>query len=379
MVAGCCAAALPLALLVPGLRPRDWLLRDYRSQLMNASPEQRRVVLREIAEHHDMDGLPLMVQVMCNGDDTAGATAHAILCGLLLRWESWPLEKATPRYARLAELLAKQHPAKGRRAHQRRHELAARLLLCRAVQAASNATQIMLHCEHVLRQPLPAGSDIADLRDAPADEAITYEIANLADNRGAVGTPEPVPIDAPPRLSATDCTEAPALQPAIAGARPNLEPEPEGSNRAFRDRADAPASPHSAIVEPMPLPVMERRWIELGDREVIDELTGPDAAQAFAELQRRGYNAQHLELARLVVHPDRAQRLAMIDVLLQLASVDPRPWLIWLTRDEDPAVRKAAIAVIATSNDPQLRAQLQQVERDETDPEILRFVRRINR
>jgi hypothetical protein len=60
-----------------------------------------------------------------------------------------------------------------------------------------------------------------------------------------------------------------------------------------------------------------------------------------------------------------------------MAAVDPRPWLVWLTADEDPLVRKAAVAVIATSNDPRLRAQLQQREQIESDPEVLRLVRRV--
>jgi hypothetical protein len=104
----------------------------------------------------------------------------------------------------------------------------------------------------------------------------------------------------------------------------------------------------------------------------------PRAVEAAAsELRQRGYTPLRIELAKQLVSPDPRVRLALVETLLRTGAFDPRLWLIWLTRDEDPAVRRAAIAVIATSNDPALRAQLEACEQEESDPEVLRFVRRV--
>lgn len=117
---------------------------------------------------------------------------------------------------------------------------------------------------------------------------------------------------------------------------------------------------------------------ELADRQVMQLLVDEDkqkADDAARELQRRGYRDAHLGLARMLVGPDVDSRLALIEALPRARGIDPNPWLLWLSRDVDPRVRKAAMAVMATSSDPRLIAQLKAREKDETNPDVLQFLR----
>jgi hypothetical protein len=119
---------------------------------------------------------------------------------------------------------------------------------------------------------------------------------------------------------------------------------------------------------------------QLPDVEVMCQLHSSVAVQAEAakaELQRRGYEAVHLQLARRLVDPDPEVRRRLAEALPQVAAVDVRPWLLWLTRDEEPQVRQAAITIIATSADPALRRRLRELAGEETDPDVLRVVRRV--
>ena len=106
----------------------------------------------------------------------------------------------------------------------------------------------------------------------------------------------------------------------------------------------------------------------------------PHAAQrAVEELGRRGFRPRDLRLAERLVHPDPAIRLELASSLPQLAGIDSRPWLIWLSSDPDARVRRSAISIIATGDDPALFDHLRQVEQLETDEEVLRLIRRVLR
>jgi len=79
-----------------------------------------------------------------------------------------------------------------------------------------------------------------------------------------------------------------------------------------------------------------------------------------------------------LIDPDANVRLQLIQSLPQMSGIDSRPWMLWLSRDQDPQVRKAAVAVIATSADPALLQRVRELEREETDDEVLRVVRQIS-
>jgi hypothetical protein len=118
----------------------------------------------------------------------------------------------------------------------------------------------------------------------------------------------------------------------------------------------------------------------LPDLEVIRRI-GLSAAlsqdPASGELRRRGYTDSELRIARRMVDPDPQIRMQLVRWLPQVPGIDARRWLLWLARDEEPTVRKAAITVLATAADPWLRQQLEQFEHEEQDPDVLQTMRSI--
>jgi hypothetical protein len=97
----------------------------------------------------------------------------------------------------------------------------------------------------------------------------------------------------------------------------------------------------------------------------------PDTvAAAAAELHDRGLSGQHLELARDLTDPDPAVRRRLVDRLPDIPGLVARPWLLWLSHDDDADVRLAALTFLATSTDPRLLDYVRQLADRDQDPRI---------
>ena len=94
------------------------------------------------------------------------------------------------------------------------------------------------------------------------------------------------------------------------------------------------------------------------------------AEQAAAELAQRGYDETQLEMARQLTSPDLAVRTALAESLPSAPGIDPRMWLLWLSRDEQPDVRLSALTVMATSQDPRLMKRVEEMTRTDADRRI---------
>ena len=155
--------------------------------------------------------------------------------------------------------------------------------------------------------------------------------------------------------------EQSSSQPPVVDSQHDLE---LGRDIAAAPR-EAPARPDASV---------------MADLDLMRMLAGDDeslAREAVDELYRREFQTKHLRLARLLVDPEPKVRLALVRSLPQMSGIDSRPWLLWLSHDPEPEVRKAAVAVIATSSDSALLQRVRELEREETDDEVLRVVRQI--
>lgn len=370
--------AAPLVLLsVPGTRPRDLLLREYRERLAHVSLTDRGVLLRG-AVQFGADGLPLLVESLYADDESLADAAYGVLNEQL---DQWLLEKpgiADAKLARLAQLLA-DRSGQGREAtRQQAVRLAGRMLLA-PVSKNRQASRRVVHCEQILRSSArqtvpelsgrsPGGKDAevpVSVVAAPTESqflwaAVDESQAQVPSESDARAVYEPAAIVPPsaPRIH--------AVEPNESGHAPNTAmPKPRAEGEL--------ASPEAGMAN-------RPRLSELADRELMSHLLDEHrviAAAAADELRARGYQPLHLELARRLVDPDPAVRRTLLEDLPRLRSVDPRRWLVWLTRDADPDVRRATIAIIAASGDPELWKQLETVRSAELDPEVLRFVCRI--
>ncbi|MEM9828016.1 MAG: HEAT repeat domain-containing protein [Planctomycetota bacterium] len=97
---------------------------------------------------------------------------------------------------------------------------------------------------------------------------------------------------------------------------------------------------------------------------------------AELELMRRGYQAIHLQIAKISVSPDRRDRLDLVEQLPKLDRMDPRPWLTMMLSDDDRDVRLKVLAMIATMNDPEGFAVMRLRMTREDDPVVLARIRR---
>jgi HEAT repeat protein len=117
--------------------------------------------------------------------------------------------------------------------------------------------------------------------------------------------------------------------------------------------------------------------------ELVDVMRGlqavdsPAAAEARAELVRRGFSEVHLKLAQQLFDPDPEVRKQLARTLPQLQSIDAGPWLLRLTQDEDAEVRLAALTLLATTGDPTMLSRVQEIARQDRDPAVQRTIERL--
>ncbi|MBX6316746.1 MAG: hypothetical protein IRY99_28110, partial [Isosphaeraceae bacterium] len=78
-------------------------------------------------------------------------------------------------------------------------------------------------------------------------------------------------------------------------------------------------------------------------------------------LQGRGLTAEQIHLCRLIGHPQASQREAVIPLLRDRTDIDPVVWLIFLSRDPDPNVRRQAVEALSGRVTDEARARLEEI------------------
>jgi hypothetical protein len=101
------------------------------------------------------------------------------------------------------------------------------------------------------------------------------------------------------------------------------------------------------------------------------------AAEAAADLKRRGFTDRHLALARQAIDPDPAVRRRLARQLPEMTGLDAAVWLVLLSRDTDAEVRLTALTLLATTGDPALLDEVGQRVRDDADPRVQRLAERL--
>ena len=107
--------------------------------------------------------------------------------------------------------------------------------------------------------------------------------------------------------------------------------------------------------------------------ELIETLAAADESQrrqAVEALQALGFNETELQLAQRFATADRERRRTIVEVLPQLAGINTRKWLIWLSHAEDAEVRLTAATFMATSDDPEVYERVRQLYYEDADPRV---------
>jgi HEAT repeat protein len=163
-------------------------------------------------------------------------------------------------------------------------------------------------------------------------------------------TPYAFPLPRPPRtLPENSSRPDDALAPPPALRAPGTAGE--GPAARLSPSAFSLPSPQDGDAEPWPLLRL------LHDRD-------PHICQAAElALRQRGFEDRHLLLARRLTDPDPQQRIVLAALLPRVPDLDPRPWLVYLSRDADERVRRAALAVMTATRDPALLELARQADK----------------
>lgn len=316
---------------------------------------------------------------------------------------------------RIAEALAREARSYGPASRATARAAALRLLTL----ARSDDDAMLADCETILRNTEPAASVASDVA------TLDNPIAESAAPHGGVASPWPELMHLPggglpsfdaevpglPR-SAAESTEIQPLPSAAAAhapvAAPETTPPPTAPNRLPRmddERAlprqgavemrlvdpRAPEEPAEreetapTVVPPQesslptevrpiaaeaPLAAPPRNLADLDEAELLAALRDSppaDASRIEAELRDRGFEANHLELARRLTSRDAEQRLEWTGRLPNVPGIETTAWLNWLCSDPDPRVRWSAVTLMATADSAQAEPILAAMSRGDRD------------
>lgn len=325
---------------------------------------------------------PLLVIALANPREPVAAKAGEVLSRRVDRWQLLEAPAASQRIAELTERFARDPEGLSPVGLAHARVLVRRFLTWPLDRSVVDAAAFVGHCERILRAR-PRGSVVTSVSERPTTPGrgpaelpggeLPYEPV-----RSPAGSGEPTP--------AATQIDPPGAPPAAAPAEPQpLTVLPASSPRLL---APTPLEPSVAAGSaPAPLPESPAWRPKAGVATSSDEsddvalmrrLHATDASiasQAANELLRRGYRAAHLPLAERLTAADPEIRRRLAEELPALPDVDARPWLIRLSHDPVPAVRRTAASVMATSQDPALRRRLRFMAGDESDPDVHSIVR----
>ena len=414
---------------VPGLRPRDALVTQLHRRLAVATDEEAPEII-DRAARLDVGGMPLLVAALDDPRQTVARRARAALDRMVGRWQRFKPEVAANHVAALARELAAHTDTFSPAARRAAAEVALRLLRWPMAGQKIDREQLIADCETVLRasaigaaepppkMPALLGYDdpaidappIADVPGRRDDDVLAIDgpalerLAHLPGGNLPVElervSPLPPSVSPPPSTdsatSPTDPAEPGLFEPDVQSA--DTEPVPPnplrpGFSQPIRRRLP-PVAPDEEVPEDSAADAVAPRTQSsiapqshdsdpagrLDDVALIRLLATTDpttAADVEDRLRSRGFGRLELELARRFVDRDVRRRVELAESLPRLRGVDARRWLLWLARDPAPEVRLVAFSLLATTGDPAVLQRLRQLERDETDPRVLRLAEQI--
>jgi hypothetical protein len=214
-------------------------------------------------------------------------------------------------------------------------------------------------------------------KDAATPKAATPGVRSEPTNHSGSSSPQDLQI---PALQSIDPDAAPLkLEP------PSLPAASHGNHSAsVRGGAGMPTGQASLrLQQPQPVavvnyetPVFETTVAsddESGTLRLMHELNDMSeeiAAAAREALMQRGFQENHLQLAKQFTSNDATKRARLAAQLPTVSGIDARLWLTWLMRDEVADVRLAALSVLATGSDPETLSRVITIGRQDSDARI---------
>jgi len=206
-------------------------------------------------------------------------------------------------------------------------------------------------------EPLPIAGDNAEWPKSSSNQMATH--IQVTDSSPAL-TPTGRDPTARPVQQAESAVWTEPVAPSAADFR---------SGRWSPAAAALPVSAENSI----PQSVMRDTLKSVDVLDLMRRLRADDSnqrAEARRELMRRGFSEVDLELAKQLFSPDAETRKQLARAVPRLSSVDAAQWLMWLGLDPQPEVRLAAFSLLATTGDPALLDRVENMVRNDHDPQI---------
>jgi hypothetical protein len=367
-----------------------WTSRYWQNQLVTATDEEAPALVNRIAELGDKS-VAILVFGLASPREGVRREARLALDDKLNLWARLPREQASGKLRILAAALA-EHSAEFEPTSQLfAADLVTRILLWPTDGNVVERAQLVADCEQTLRARKPGADQIAGRwrrdRDAVRSALVA---ADLQPSSLPIVTANPPPFDA---LEAPDL---PPLQSSISDARsPQAIAASEPPRKLTVDHTGARrltaggAAPHAAANQAAYVAddVEQVAWTQsldganaansaggLRDQEALElfarlSQSASIAAAAESELKRRGFSRREIEAGKHLTSKDADERRRWAEALPGMRGVDAKSWLLWLSRDEHAVIRRTAVTLMATSQDPQLLRRVEQVAREDADPD----------
>ncbi|MFO7903736.1 MAG: hypothetical protein ACQESR_09225 [Planctomycetota bacterium] len=387
------------------------MLTPFRPSGMMASHmgKQLSVIPDRLVEKHvqqiaklDLSGTRVLVEALDHQRDVVSSSAANALHSQLDRWERLSPSESGRRVSRLARMLAARVDQFEAASRNVAADLALRILHWPVRSQAVSKADLIADCERLLRKASsrepsqmedPAASEPPSGATVPASHAVSSTQASagivdpLADARlpgGGLPIEETdIPDPVSPLAKGSNSGSSAGDIPRRFTPRERWEPDqlPDSDPREASDSVDRDLHPWPSNrqgppeLNHVPSPSKDRlkqRLERLSDLDLIHRLTGSSQAEVAAverELRRRGFEELELNMARRVADPDPRKRRELCENLSRIPTA-PGPWLFWLSYDPDPAVRRLAVTLMATSQDPRLHRRLREMQSVETDEKV---------
>jgi hypothetical protein len=376
--------------------PSQRLLVDQlEREIPDARAEEAARHLRQLARLGD-PGLRSVVEAMASTQVNVSESAAQILQTQMREWRQLPIEQSSVRVFLLARLLSERVDQFEPAARRVSAQLAGEILLWPIDRDVVDGVELVNHCEVAMRSRPPATPPSSSGQLTVSDVEELLPEAQAIDTAPAApflqGGAEPGYVDVlPVPYSITDgpsgLTDEPMPPPEphwIRVATPLHDTRRPTDQQTTRQATPSAQDGRAAAERLDDLSINRnfpkaKRPSQLSDLQVMYALSSNSeftAISAEQELLRRGYRELDIRLARYLVDPDPEVRIRFVNSLPELVNVDSRPWPLRLTHDRDARVRRTAAGVLGTSRDPTFRKRLLELESEETDPDVLRQVRR---
>lgn len=345
-----------------------------QAQLLGSKTEAAAESVAEQLRQLDTVGIPGLVAGMRSDVLEVEQISIAALRQTFTQWQTLSTAEASSRQTILAQELASNYPAMSRSAAREAKRFAELILLSPVENPTANSQTLIANCAAVLRMPLPAESPRKTLlarREQPAEvppvpasvDTSLDDPVEIAIGPASVAPPAPLAVKPPSRTS-------PKTIPTLGPQRLE-ESQDQAAVKVEPRRFLAPkGTPLEESTEPLRLPsdntqtdgpAGDEPQEEVSDLELMYDLHAADKAteaRAVRQLVERGYQPDHLALARRLTDPDPKVRKKLAESLPRIRGLNARPWLLALSEDASEEVRTAARNILKTGQDPELLRKL---------------------